>query len=161
MHVAPARRRRPAQGANEVGAAGYRGRRQVTVDDKARLAIKIAQHRFHQVGALGDTLRDMRPLRLAQDQRQRAERPDALVILAIDAVRDTGVADAAGGEIDPVREVLRAESAERGEELQPMIGRATVRADQLVGNPFQGPIGAQPALQPALRPARAHRRYRG
>ena len=148
LQIAAAGRCDPTQRRDEVRAAGHRGGRQVAVGDQRGVAIEVAQQGFHQVGALLDAGGDLRPFLFAEDQRQRVERPAALVLLAIDPVGDAGVADVPGGQVEAALELALGILGEIAQEAQPVAARPAGGVEQLVGDALDRGIAAQPAGQP-------------
>ena len=107
--------------------------------NSVRLAIDVLQQGLHQVGPLFDAGGDLRPLGLAEDQRQRVDRPAALVFLAVDPVGDAGVADVPGGEVEAALELALVVLGEVAQEAQPVVARADRSASiSSSGTPVQG-----------------------
>jgi len=136
-----------AHGAHEVVAAGDRRGGQMSLADQPRLAIEVVQHRLEQGRALGHAGGDARPFRLAEDQRQRAERPGAFGVVAVDAMGDARVADMSGGQGEPVLELAFGKLGHRAQEPQPGGRRGPAGGLQLIRGVGQRPVAVQPAAQ--------------
>ena len=101
--------------------------------------------------ALRHALGDRGPLVGADDQGHRTQRPHPLGLLAVDAVRDAGVADMPGGQGEARAQFAFAVFGEIAEEIQPNRPRPSGGVEQLVRNAWKRPIARQPRRQPRPR----------
>ncbi len=152
VHIAPARRVDSAQRPHIVGAARDHSGGQEALAHQASRAVEVLEHGLHQLGPLLDSLANVQPLAMAEDQRQRVDRPGALGRLAIDAVGHPGVADVPGGQGEAFVQRLGRRLGQVAEEAQPIVARLALAVDQFVGNAGQGLVAIQPVHQPRIAP---------
>ncbi|MGY3460293.1 hypothetical protein ACVWW5_005743 [Bradyrhizobium sp. LM3.4] len=158
--IAPAGRLHAADGTKIFGTAGDRGGRQRAFGDEPALAIDVAQHELEQLGALGDAVGQLLPIRLVDQQRQMADRPRPVGALAGRSIGDAGLAQMSVGHAKPPLDLVGRERAEGVEEPAPDRARGAVGPQEFVGDAGQAAIVADPlreaalALTLALRPTR-------
>ena len=85
MQMLAPRRLHPHHRAHEERAARDQRRRYLTARNQSTGAVDIGDHAFHQLGTLGDTAFDPCPFVPVDQQRNRRQRPGALVAFAGDA----------------------------------------------------------------------------
>ena len=134
MQEFAARRRHAVQGMQKIGGARDRRGRKIAGRDQRAGAIDIGEDPLHQLGALLDPLRDLAPLIGLDKERQMRQGPGALARVAIAAVGDAGLADMTVGRGEAAPDVVGAEIRHRIQVAQPIVARAAVLADELVGD---------------------------
>ena len=85
VEMSPSRRLQPVQRAEEIRAAGHQHGGDMPFADETTRTVKIGEYRFQQVRPLRHAGGDRLPFGLFQKERNRRERPRALLAIAYDA----------------------------------------------------------------------------
>jgi hypothetical protein len=149
----PAARHDTDDRAQEVRAAGNDGGRKRAVAHQLRLAVDVGQDRVQQRGALDEAGADGGPLVLRNDQGEVAQRPRALLALAVvvHPVIDAAVLLVAIGDGEGGVDLAAPPGRQRGEHRLPVPPRPPGVVDHLVARPGERPVAVHERVQARLR----------
>jgi hypothetical protein len=146
MQMLAARRLHPHHRAHEERAARDQRRRKLTPRDQSAGAVDVGDHAFHQLGTLGDAAFDPCPFVPVDQQRDRRQRPGALVAFAGDTKAGADILGLALRAFGHQPDRLARDAGRFLERHAPSLARIAGRTAQHVGRDRLAAIFVDPAI---------------